>query len=272
MYDLDTWKSYSSHYVPLKLGDATYEQLAKLMGRDAIVPTSPTNVTTSVLFNNNNNNNDYFERMINSMVTYFLNLTIQYAVVHLQFCYSMTLSASDVNFGIENFAKEYKISHTWIANKRVFNHSCNEDNIILTWSRDGRVGRVSECVDNMEEDDDWTLSSEDDNEMEDFEGCENDIIQVSPEGHWQEVVDEDSSDEENLDFKGKPEPSPSQTQTFNALFPPLKESEDFFKMSINEFEGLMYEVMPSLALGDHSAQILRDAMFRYVLNQLRREG
>lgn len=276
MYELDTWKSYPTHYVPLKLGDATYEQLAKLMGRDATVPTSPTNVTTTVLFNNNRNTNDYFQKMINSMATYFLNLTIHYAAVHTEFCRSMTYSASDVNFGIENFAKEYKISHTWIANDGVVNHSCNEDKIIVTWSRDGTVGRISECVDNMEEDDDWSLSSEDDHEMEDFEGCENDTIQVSPEGHWQEVVDEDSSDEENPDFKGKPEPSRSQTQTFNDTFPPLEESEDFFKMPMNEFEGLANEVMELITacypFGDHSAQILRSAMFRYILDQLRREG
>jgi len=243
MYQYYTWKAYPTSYIPLELSDATQKQMAKLMGKAS----SPTSVNISIY----DKENDDFRNKINRMTTYFLNETIRYTLIHMEHCCSMIFSVSDVNFGIEHFAKEYEI--------------------YLTWSSDDKFSMTSEDLKGGLEDEDWTSSTEDDNQMEDFDGCMNDTMEVSPGGTWQEI--DDDEDEESF-VVTKPGPSPFQTQIFDSTFPPLEESDSFFKISNAEFEKLATDVLEKglrngLSLCGRAAEILRYALLRYVVDQLR---
>lgn len=224
------------------------KQLCKLLGMQTVH--SPNNVTQVP----SGGEGDEFEHKVNQFATCFMNETIKIAVLHLEHCCSMRICESDVQYAIEQFTKRHAKRVPWTScNTQIEASSSDEDS---EWESDEDDHEAEDEADYA------AVEANDCNEMD----CELD----------QEYFDVDESDFEcRMDCENNEEawitkPAQYPTPLFDSMFPTLTENDKYFKLSDNKFVSLAKEVMLSdLNFYDDSQKLLKDAMFRYIVECFR---
>mmetsp|Transcript_453 Transcript_453/g.716 ORF Transcript_453/g.716 Transcript_453/m.716 type:complete len:193 (+) Transcript_453:305-883(+) len=89
--------------------------------------------------------------------------------------------------------------------------------------------------------------------------------------------DTSESTEDEGPWITRPEPTETQTTLYDEIYPKLNESEEYFKMSDDEFIKLVSRIMEEsysldLPFVNNSHKTLRNALFRYIMVEYRKEG
>mmetsp|Transcript_10089 Transcript_10089/g.12741 ORF Transcript_10089/g.12741 Transcript_10089/m.12741 type:complete len:239 (-) Transcript_10089:284-1000(-) len=186
---------------------------------------------------------------VNNLATHFIIETLKFTLIHMEFCCSMQICQSDVNFAIEQFAKQYLRANRGAGAPYYHLHA--------------------DAVDDKgdDDDDDYSLGPINGDENEEDEQEMVDIGQ--DESDDEHSIEFDDDDDEEMNFPKKPHFYP--TNLFDYTFPELAENDDeFFQLSEEKFSCLVQDLLSSrfkvgLDLHDRQAgRILRNAMIRYI--------
>lgn len=202
-------------------------QFCQLSGVKSVVP-SPTCVGKVPGVSGSD---DEFKNKVDRLVNHFMNEVVRVIMIHLGQYGSMEIHQADVEYAIEQFAKNQVRGPS------------------LYMQIDANDG---------DDDDEW-ISEEDDNSEQDMD-FESDMEE--------EHSDEDSDDDDDGPWLTKP--SHCSTSLFDTVFPPMAQNSNFYQITNNECIHLAKQIMQTryrcdIHFYEDSEETLKEALCRYIL-------